>query len=134
MVNSQELAISIKQEAKSRKIPIGKMLSECGLSVNALSSMQSGGYFPRLEAIVKIADYLECSVDYLLGRAEIPSNIKKTVPQTFTPEEINLVMAYRQAESDDKSIVDLSLNKYMVCDTQADVVEKDGVIHIYPKK
>ena len=114
MVNSQELAISIKQEAKSRKIPIGKMLSECGLSVNALSSMQSGGYFPRLEAIVKIADYLECSVDYLLGRAEIPSNIKKTVPQTFTPEEINLVMAYRQAESDDKSIVDLALHKYMV--------------------
>ena len=114
MVNSQELAISIKQEAKSRKIQIGKMLSECGLSVNALSSMQSGGYFPRLEAIVKIADYLECSVDYLLGRAEIPSNIKKTVPQTFTPEEINLVMAYRQAESDDKSIVDLALHKYMV--------------------
>ncbi|MDE6707995.1 MAG: hypothetical protein K2K06_08175 [Oscillospiraceae bacterium] len=32
--------------------------------------MQSGGFFPRLEAITKIADYLNCSVDYLLGRNE----------------------------------------------------------------
>ena len=118
MVNSQELAISIKQEAKSRKIPIGKMLSECGLSVNTLSSMQSGGYFPPLEAIVKIADYLECSVDYLLGRAEIPSNMNQSVPQAFTQEEINLVMAYRQAESDDKSIVDLALHKYMISERE----------------
>lgn len=73
MISSQELAISIKREAKSRKRPIGKMLLECGLSVNTLSSMQSGGYFPRLEAIVKIADFLDCSVDYLLGRTDIPA-------------------------------------------------------------
>lgn len=44
------------------------MLSECDLNVNLLSTMQSGGFFPRLEAITKIADYLDCSVDYLLGR------------------------------------------------------------------
>lgn len=47
------------------------MLSDCNLSVNTLSSMQSGGYYPRLEAIAKIADYLDCSVDYLLGRTDI---------------------------------------------------------------
>ena len=48
------------------------MLSDCDLSVNTLSSMQSGGYYPRLEAIARIADYLDCSVDYLLGRTEKP--------------------------------------------------------------
>lgn len=68
MKSSQELAISIKEIAKAKKITIKKMLSDCGLSVNTLSSMQSGGYFPRLEAIAKIADYLDCSIDYLLGR------------------------------------------------------------------
>ena len=72
MRNSQELANVIKSTAKGKKISVGQMLRECGLSVNTLSSMQSGGYFPRLEAIAKIADYLECSVDYLLGRTENP--------------------------------------------------------------
>jgi len=70
--NSQEIANKIKLLAKERKITIGKMLSDCDLSVNTLSSMQSGGYYPRLEAIARIADYLDCSVDYLLGRTEKP--------------------------------------------------------------
>lgn len=72
MNNSQEIAALIKDLAKSKKTTIGKMLSDCSLSVNTLSSMQSGGYYPRLEAIAKIADYLGCSVDYLLGRTDNP--------------------------------------------------------------
>lgn len=70
MNNSQEIANLIKKLAKTKKIAIGQMLRDCDLSVNTLSSMQSGGYYPRLEAISKIADYLDCSVDYLLGRDE----------------------------------------------------------------
>lgn len=72
MNNSQELANSIKKRAKFQNVTIGKMLSDCGLSINTLSSMQSGGYYPRLEAIARIADYLDCSVDYLLGRTDNP--------------------------------------------------------------
>lgn len=48
------------------------MLSDCDLSINTLSSMQAGGYYPRLEAITKIADYLDVSIDYLLGRTDKP--------------------------------------------------------------
>ena len=77
MKNSQELATTIKELAKMRKVTVGKMLSDCELSVNTLSSMQSGGYFPRLEAINKIADYLNCSVDYLLGRTDSPETTSK---------------------------------------------------------
>lgn len=77
MKSSQELAITLKEYAKSKKIPVGKMLSDCGLSINTLSSMRAGGYYPRLEAITKIADYLDCSVDYLLGRADTPGQKKE---------------------------------------------------------
>lgn len=77
MKTSQELANIIKELAKSKNITVGKMLSDCNLSINTLSSMQSGGYFPRLEAIVKIADYLDCSLDYLLGRTGNPNSHKQ---------------------------------------------------------
>ena len=72
MHNSQEVATTIKSLAKSKKIAIGKMLSDCDISKNTLSSMQSGGYLPRVENIVRMADYLGCSVDFLLGRADNP--------------------------------------------------------------
>ena len=72
MHNSQEVANTIKTYAKNKKIAIGAMLVDCGLSKNTLSSMQSGGYLPRTETLTKIADYLDCSVDYLLGRTDNP--------------------------------------------------------------
>ncbi len=75
MRNSQDVAIAIKEIAKKKKIPIKKMLEDCGLSVNTLSTMQSGGCYPRIESIIKIADYLSCSIDYLLGRTDEPSKI-----------------------------------------------------------
>ena len=82
MINSQELANNIKMIAKSKKISIGKMLKDCDLSINTLSSMQSGGYYPRLEPICKIADKLDVSVDFLLGRTNIQeTEIKNAAPQ-----------------------------------------------------
>ena len=72
MHNSQEVSNTIKSYAKSKKIATGKMLSDCELSKNTLSSMQSGGYLPRAETLARIADYLDCSVDYLLGRTDNP--------------------------------------------------------------
>lgn len=73
MHNSQEVAITIKTLAKAKGIAVGKMLSDCDISKNTLSSMQSGGYLPRLESIAKLADYLDCSIDYLVGRTDNPN-------------------------------------------------------------
>lgn len=90
MRNSQEVANVIKYLAKSRKLPVGKMLADCKLSINTLSSMQSGGYYPRLEAIAKIADYLECSVDYLLGRTNFPELLVKDNNSNYVPADFSI--------------------------------------------
>lgn len=70
MNNSQETANLIKSLAKLKGVSISKLLLDCELNKNALYTMQSNGYFPRVEALAKIADYLDISVDYLLGRTE----------------------------------------------------------------
>ncbi len=73
MYESYQIAEKIKAIAKSRNIIIKIMLEECGLSKNTLSSMASGGSTPKSENLAKIADYLNCSVDYLLGRTDNPN-------------------------------------------------------------
>lgn len=72
MYSSDMVADRIKYTAKQKKCSVGALLSDCGLSKNTLSSMRSGGFLPRIETIVRIADYLDCSVDYLLGRTDVP--------------------------------------------------------------
>lgn len=72
MYISTNIAKRIKDLAKAREVKINDMLAECELSKNTLSSMLSGGSTPKSENLAKIADYLDCSVDYLLGRTDNP--------------------------------------------------------------
>ena len=72
MHNSQMIALTIKNYAKLKNIKTGDMLAFCQLGKNTLSAMQSGGNMPSAEKICKIADYLDCSVDYLFGRTDKP--------------------------------------------------------------
>lgn len=70
------IAERIKSTAKQRNIQIKTLLEQCSLSKNALSSMLSGGSTPKSENLARIADYLDCSVDYLLGRTDNPNSHK----------------------------------------------------------
>lgn len=77
MYISANTAERIKAVAKSKNIAIKDLLSNCELSKNALSSMLSRGSWLQANNLARIADYLDCSVDYLLGRTDNPNSHKK---------------------------------------------------------
>lgn len=98
MYNSNDIAERIKRTAKDKRITIAELTKHCELGANALGSMREGK-MPSVERIAKIADYLEISVDYLLGRTE-----KKLIDKTMSKEEEILVAAY-QAKPEMQSAV-----------------------------
>lgn len=59
----------IKSLCKIRKINMEDMLSSCNLGVNAIRQINDAKGMASF-SLAKIADYLECSVDYLLGRTD----------------------------------------------------------------
>lgn len=71
MYNSQEISKRIKSVAKQKNIPLKELLSACELGVNTISKMSNGTDI-LTKNFAKIADYLDCSVDYLLGRTDNP--------------------------------------------------------------
>lgn len=71
MYNSQEIANRIKERAKEKGIKLNDMLNKCGLSINTISKMSKGADI-FTQNFAKIADFLNCSIDYLLGRTESP--------------------------------------------------------------
>ncbi len=75
MFNSQEVSNRIKETAKSKGIALKEMLSECDLGINLISHLAKGQAVTYVN-IAKIADYLDCSVDFLLGRTENPTSHK----------------------------------------------------------
>lgn len=75
MYISSNIANRIKEMSKIRNIPIGKMLTECNLGINTVSQLQ-GEKDILSKNLAKIADCLDCSVDYLLGRTDVPETNK----------------------------------------------------------
>lgn len=50
-----------------------------GISTGNISDWKKGKSKPKIEAIEKIADYLNCSIDFLLNRTDNPE-INKSAP------------------------------------------------------
>lgn len=71
MYNSDNLVAKIKNRAKEKGVLIRDMLTTCGLNINALNQLTDRKGLSSF-ALARIADYLDCSVDYLLGRTDIP--------------------------------------------------------------
>lgn len=75
MYNAQNLTEKIKKVAKNKNILIRDMLTECGLSINAISQITDKKGLSSF-SLAAIADHLDVSVDYLLGRTENPESHK----------------------------------------------------------
>ena len=71
MYDNQQMAERIKKRAKDQKVALKNMLSELDLGINLISHLAKGQYITAIN-LARIADYLECSVDYLLGRTDNP--------------------------------------------------------------
>ena len=69
MYTSQLLSERIKMQAKTKGVKLKVMLIELDLNINTISQITDKkglSCFP----LARIADYLDCSVDYLLGRTD----------------------------------------------------------------
>ena len=71
MYNAQNLGERIKSQAREKNILIRDLLTSCDLSINTISQMTDKNVLSSF-SLAKIAYYLQCSVDYLLGRTDNP--------------------------------------------------------------
>lgn len=60
-----------------------------GISSGNISDWKSGRSKPNAETLVKIADYFDCSVDYLLGRTNVKGLVK-------TPTSVMEIPVFKQ--------------------------------------
>lgn len=72
LYDSAALAERIKMRAKSKGIQLKDMLDDLDLGRNALSNLRLGKRMSS-DSLACIADYLDCSMDFLMGRTVDPA-------------------------------------------------------------
>lgn len=100
MYSSKIIVERIKSLSKEKGIALKDVLKDNGLGVNALNQVSDKKGISSL-ALADIADYLDVSVDYLLGRTDDPESHKikneliDTVNQ-LTGDEAQKLLEYYQ--------------------------------------
>lgn len=88
-----EIAQKIKDLAKEKEITIKDMLLEIKLNKNSINTLSNGSMI-QCDSLAKIADYLDCSVDYLLGRT--PQKKYSIDSSTLSLNEQIILNTFRQ--------------------------------------
>lgn len=82
MYNTQDIASRIKESAKLKNVTVKAMLNDLGLSPTTLAQFAKGKVMSCVN-LAKIADYLDCPIDYLMGRdcdtKNLPTDVNEVI-------------------------------------------------------
>ncbi len=87
---------------EKRNINQQKIAVDIGITQESISKYEIGKAFPSKDILIKLADYLNCSIDYLLGRTENPKVNRDNV---FNKDEKieNLIFRYNRLSDENKN-------------------------------
>lgn len=96
----------------SRGISQQQLADVMGTSQQSVNKYENHNVEPDISALIKLADYFETSVDYLVGHTP---PLEQTVIEEVEPtkEEATLVRNYRHLSKDEKESIQLVLKNYL---------------------
>ena len=109
MYSTQDIVLRIKQEMKNKKVAMKIMLNDLSMGINTISEFSKGKHLSCI-SLAQIADYLDCSVDYLLGReTRNHFNIKNTGDNVGVVGQANAPVTIHNGSADKLSDQEVAL-------------------------
>ena len=101
MENTQIIAERIKEEARRQDVKVKDLLAQCQIDRNLVNKL-ANGRDTGTQNICKIADFLNCSTDYLLGLSNDPVKNNST---DLSFNEKTIVKLFRQLRETQQGIL-----------------------------
>lgn len=91
----------LRVEKNINQSELGKLI---GVGKTTISNYETGYSSPDQETLIKIADFFNVSVDYLLNRSD-DYNLQSLIPETsLTDNERELLLLFRQVKNEREQI------------------------------
>lgn len=110
MYQSTDVADRIRSVAKAKGISLMQLIKDAGLGTNTLSNFRTS--MPKADNLAKIADGLQCSIDYLMGRTEYQEI--NSSPSSLPESDVKLLNDIRRLDDDGRLMVFSAL----LCETR----------------
>lgn len=105
--------------ANLKKLRIAKGISQQQLadvleiSQQSINKYENHKIEPDIYTLMRMADYFETSIDYLVGYTEIERKIEPIEPYDLNTEESALIDEYRMLSSKERESIRLVIENYL---------------------
>ena len=101
---------NLKTLRKSKKITQLKLSMDLGVSQELISRYEKGSSFPQPQMLITLANYFNCSVDYLLGLTDITTPTKYLVANNISVDEAEILNKYNMLSDENKKCLEKFLS------------------------
>ena len=92
-----------------------KQLAECiGVSQQSINKYENHNIEPDIETMIRIADYFNTSVDYLIGHTTIRRKIENVTAYELNAEESRIADNYRKLSKKQRFCVTTVIDSYSI--------------------
>lgn len=90
-----------------------KQLAEAvGVSQQSINKYENHNIEPDIATLIRIAEYFNTSVDYLVGHADVRHRIESLQPASLNAEEMALIVRYRTLTREQRICISLLADSY----------------------
>ena len=76
--NCQSFSVRLRDLRNSKGLTMAQLAEAIGTTKATISNFENAQRNPSLEMLIKIADYFNVSIDFMVGRTNDPTFYKKT--------------------------------------------------------
>ena len=98
--------LNLKELRNERGISQQKLAEAIGMGQSSINDYENRGIEPDIGTLIRIADYFETSVDYLVAHTHIRCRLEETSEFTLNEREIALVNGYRSIPASGRLVID----------------------------
>ena len=90
-----------------------KQLAEAvGVSQQSINKYENHNIEPDIATLIRIAEYFNTSVDYLVGHTDVRHRIENLQPASLNAEEMALIVRYRTLTREQRICISLLADSY----------------------
>ena len=101
---------NLRKLREEKNITQVKLSTELEVSQELISRYELGSSFPQPQMLIKLANYFNCSVDYLLGVTDVRTPVKYLVSNVTNVKNAEILNKYNSLSNTDKEFFDRILS------------------------
>ena len=104
---------NLKKLRKQHNLSQQKLADILHISQQSVYKYENDITSPDIETLIRMADYFNTSVDYLINRTDIPHKIEPVTDTMLNNDELHLIKRYQKLEKKQKDLIKMLIESYL---------------------